>query len=325
MCWEKAVRDLAPSEHPVGHKPSDTQDLQHEIQGHVAVQNAFPTKRRPTRRQLDTQTPMEEVTIWVKESGLKIGDCAATTEQKEKAARLLFTWKDVFSTGLEDMEETDLVKHTIPLKPNSKPVVMKDRLWSRAEIAWMEENLPRLERTGVICTCSSPWNSRLKLVPKKAPGEFCFVNQFMKLNDATAKVTYPIPRPETILETLFQPELSVYFACDGSNAYWGVPLVEKDRYKTAFNTPRGQYCMRVMVQGLTGAPFNYSKLADLTFGAIPPVARRVMRARQGSKANNQRACISGIRWMTRMEQQKILSRCLNFSTRSSSLESNGRK
>lgn len=77
-------------------------------------------------------------------------------------------------------------------------------------------------------------------------------------------------RQEYVLDTIFKPGYNVYFACDGSNAYWGIPIIEKDRYKTAFNTPKGQYCYRRLGQGLTGAPFTYSRFVNMVYGEIPP-------------------------------------------------------
>src|SRR5690606_5517023 len=41
------------------------------------------------------------------------------------------------------------------------------------------------------------------------------------------------------------------------------------------NTPFGQYCMKRMGQGLTGAPFTYARFANTAFGPIPETSEGV--------------------------------------------------
>lgn len=230
----------------------------------------FPTDRRPKRRTTDWDTPIEQIRQWLKESKITIGKFADTEEKQEKAGRLIYTWRDLFANDLLSLQQTDLITHRIPLLRNVEPVAEKAQMFTKAEQKWMDENFPLLEKAGVICLCSSPWSSRIKLVPKKEPGKYRMVNVFCPLNDRTDRITYPMQRQEVVLDTIFRPGFNVYFVCDGSNAYWGIPIAEEDQYKTAFNTPKGQYCMRTMGQGLTDAPFTYARFTNLVFGPIPP-------------------------------------------------------
>src|SRR5690606_2435230 len=66
----------------------------------------FPTTRRPVRRQLDESTPLHIVEKWFENSGIKIGSQAETPIQIEKAKRLLYTWRDVFSTDITNLKGT---------------------------------------------------------------------------------------------------------------------------------------------------------------------------------------------------------------------------
>lgn len=230
----------------------------------------FPTKRRPVRRELDMETDYAVVREWVDDNKVEIGEMAKTEEERERAYRLVYTWRHLFSNDLTTLQQNDLITHTIPLQERARLQTERTPMFTRAENRWMDENFPKLEAAGVICMCTSPWSSRIKLVAKKDTGKFRMVNNVKKLNDATERSTYPMQRQELVMDTIFRPGYDTFFVCDGSYAYWGIPLAEEDQYKTAFNTPKGQYCMRRMGQGLTDAPFTYARFTNMVFGDLPP-------------------------------------------------------
>lgn len=231
----------------------------------------FPTERRPVRRDIDWKTPMLEVDKWLKESGIVIGEMAETEDQKEVAARILWTWRNVFATDITEIRRTDLVEHHIPLVPNARPYQAKQHLYTPEERRWFDENIPKLLESNIICFCDSPWSAKSKFV-RKTSGQLRFVNVFCPLNRATQKSVYPMQRAEVVTDTILQEGCNVFFACDGSNGYWGVPTAQADIYKTAFTTPNGQFAWTRIGQGLTGGPFTYSKFGNIAFGDIPQPA-----------------------------------------------------
>lgn len=233
-----------------------------------AASHKFPTERRPQRRPLDWKTEMDEVNQWVGESGIQIGAQAKTAEQKEVASRILYTWCDLFATDIADIRKTDLVTHTIPLKQGAKPYQARQHLYTPEERAWFDENLPKLLEANIICFCDSPWSSKSKFV-RKQNGQLRFVNVFCPLNEATEKAVGPMQRSEFVTDTVIREGCDLYFACDGSNGYWGVPTAQADIFKTAFTTPNGQFAWTRIGQGLKGGPFTYSRFGNIAFGAIP--------------------------------------------------------
>ena len=50
---------------------------------------------------------------------------AKTAEEEEQVKQLLYTWRDCFAPTLKEMRPTDLVHHTIDLKPNARLVYTK--------------------------------------------------------------------------------------------------------------------------------------------------------------------------------------------------------
>ncbi|CAF0944327.1 unnamed protein product [Brachionus calyciflorus] len=81
-----------------------------------------------------------------------------------------------------------------------------------------------------------PWCSPIILVKKKADemgkSEFRFCIDFRKLNEATAKDCYPLPRIDDTVDALGG---SKYFTTlDLASGYWQIPLNEESKSKTAF-------------------------------------------------------------------------------------------
>ena len=107
------------------------------------------------------------------------------------------------------------------------------------------------------------------------------VNIFCPINVATIKSTYPMKRIEPIVNTLSQEryKFGPKFQSDASNGYYVVPLWKEHAYKTAFSCSLGQFCYNVMGQGLSGAPYTYSRLKDLAMGCVP--ATKEERSIQG--------------------------------------------
>ena len=121
-----------------------------------------------------------------------------------------------------------------------------------------------LERD-VIEPSSSPCASGIVLVRKK-DGTTRFCVDYRKLNDATIKDAYPLPR---IDETLDHLSGACWFSTlDMSSGYWQVDVEEKDRPKTAFITKRGLYQFKVMPFGLCNAPATFERLMEMVLNGL---------------------------------------------------------
>lgn len=78
----------------------------------------FPVDRRPKHRVLANvnQTIINE---WFDNSGITIDSMADTLEKKNLSKPLLYTWQDCFLKSLRDVKPTNLIEHSIDLKPNA--------------------------------------------------------------------------------------------------------------------------------------------------------------------------------------------------------------
>ena len=96
-----------------------------------------------------------------------------------------------------------------------------------------------------------------------------FCVDFRKLNAATAKDPFPLPRIDETFDVLVQLGGSRFFTTlDLSSGYWQVELNPRDKDKTAFTTSRGHFQFRVMPFGLCNAPATFQVLMELVLRGL---------------------------------------------------------
>ena len=78
-----------------------------------------------------------------------------TAEEKNAAACLRYTWRDLFADDIRDMPVTHLLVHRIPIYQRAQPRRAKGRLYTKEERDWMEVNIPKLEAAGIIVRSES--------------------------------------------------------------------------------------------------------------------------------------------------------------------------
>ncbi len=186
------------------------------------------------------------------------------TREREELAAAIYEYRDVFSSGPEDMGQTDLVTHTIDtgehrpirLSPRRLPITKQD-----VEKAEVQKMLDR----GVIEPCQSNWASPVFLVTKK-DGSTGFCVYYRKVNKVTCKDAYPLPRIDDTLDAL---RGSQYFSTlDLYSGNWQVKMDSKDIDKTAFATRQGLFRFTVMPFGLCNAPATFERLMELVLSGL---------------------------------------------------------
>jgi hypothetical protein len=115
------------------------------------------------------------------------------------------------------------IYHRIPTRRDCQPVRSKPRLSTAEEVAWLRENIPAMEKAGIIDRVDSPWSAPSRFVRKKN-NSLRLTHTFCPINDATIKSNYPMRRVEPILNNLMQPRFSMFWWTDASNGYWAVPV-----------------------------------------------------------------------------------------------------
>ena len=123
--------------------------------------------------------------------------------------------------------------------------------------------LAKLLAAGFIMEVLHPdWISNPVLVEKKKDEpaivkvwRMCI--DFINLNKACPKDPFPLPRIDQVIDSTAGCELLSFI--DAYSGFHQIPLNQKDQIKTAFITPYGAYCYRVMCFGLRNAGATYQR------------------------------------------------------------------
>ena len=155
--------------------------------------------------------------------------------QQQQLNDLFKEFSDVFSQGEDDLGCTPLLEHTIETHgpPLCQPYRRQNPAVRREEMAQVQQMLA----SDVIRPSNNPWASPVVMVKKK-DGSLRFCVDFRQLNAATVKDVHPLPRIDDLLDALHGARW--FSTLDRKSGYWQVPIMERDKEKTAFRTSSGQ-------------------------------------------------------------------------------------
>jgi hypothetical protein len=131
------------------------------------------------------------------------------------------------------------------------PIRSRPYRYSASERETISKLVQEMVDAGVASSSDSPWSSPVVLVRKKN-GEHRFCVDYRRLNSATKKDVYPLPRMDEALDRLGGARFfsTIYLA----SGYWQVGVDPASREKTAFVTPDGLFEFHRMPFGLCNAP-----------------------------------------------------------------------
>ncbi|CUA71631.1 Transposon Tf2-11 polyprotein [Rhizoctonia solani] len=139
----------------------------------------------------------------------------------------------------------------IELKEDAKlghaPLYSMTPVESKELKEWLDKELAQ----GKITPSKSPVASPVMFVKKK-DGSLRLVVDYRKLNEATKKNSYPLPRQDDLLAKI--QGAKIFTKLDLRWGYNNVRVKEGDEWKTAFRTKYGLFETKVMPFGLTNAP-----------------------------------------------------------------------
>ena len=190
--------------------------------------------------------------------------------QRGQLANTLLQFTDLFPVpGSTLTGHTDAVEHSIDTGTTT-PIRCAPRRMSPQKIKKEEACVTEMLTGGQIEPSDSPWSAPVVLVTKKDGGtRFCV--EYRRLNLATVKDAYPLPRRDDTLDMLAGKRW--FSKLDLASGYWQVSLSPEARCKTAFATHSGLFQFKVMPFGLCNAPATFERLMDQVYrDYVGPVA-----------------------------------------------------
>ena len=168
--------------------------------------------------------------------------------------KMVMEEEDRFLIEGDPVVGTNTIAYTIPMT-DSIPVYTRQY----PHFPMQEKDISDLENFGIIVPSSSPYNSSLLVVPKKASSKgnkrWRVVVDFRKLNEKTVDDRFPIPRITDIIDRLGGARYFSVF--DLASGFHQIPMAPEDRQKTALTTPEGHSEYVHMPFGLKNAPATF--------------------------------------------------------------------
>jgi len=150
---------------------------------------------------------------------------------------LLRAHEEVFKDELGTVRSLQATQH---VRPDARPKFFKPRSAPFAIKGAIEQELDRLEATGVIQKVThSEWAAPIVPVPKK-DGKFRICGDYkLTVNQSLDVDQYPLPKPEDLFATLGGGK--TFSKLDLSQAYQQLMLDEESSKYVTINTHRGLY------------------------------------------------------------------------------------
>uniref|UniRef100_A0A2N9HLQ7 Integrase catalytic domain-containing protein n=1 Tax=Fagus sylvatica TaxID=28930 RepID=A0A2N9HLQ7_FAGSY len=127
----------------------------------------------------------------------------------------------------------------------------------------VQKEVERLLHAGAIRELHYPtWLSNTVVVKKKN-GKWRVCMDFTSLNKACQKDLFPLPKIDQLVDATVGHDRMSFL--DAFQRYHQIALSPEDREKTAFITPLGIYCYKVMPFGLKNAGATYQRMVTKMF------------------------------------------------------------
>uniref|UniRef100_A0A2N9ERQ0 Uncharacterized protein n=1 Tax=Fagus sylvatica TaxID=28930 RepID=A0A2N9ERQ0_FAGSY len=192
----------------------------------------------------------------------------AIEDEEKEYLELLTEYKDVFAWTYKEMPGLDprVAVHRLAIKQEARPVKQAQRRFRPELLPQIEAEVNKLEQAGFIREVQFPkWIANIVPVRKKN-GQIRVCVDFRDLNRACPKDDFPLPNTELMVDSTIGHEALSFM--DGSSGYNQIRMAPEDEELTAFRTPKGIYCYKVMPFGLKNAGATYQRAMQKIFDDI---------------------------------------------------------
>ncbi|XP_057250646.1 transposon Tf2-1 polyprotein [Beta vulgaris subsp. vulgaris] len=187
------------------------------------------------------------------------------TQKKKAYLELLMEYKDVFAWSYKEMPGLDprVVVHRLAIKKGVSSKKQPQRRFRPELIPEIENEVNKLIDAGFIREVKYPtWIANIVPVRKKN-GQLRVCVDFRDLNDACPKDDFPLPVTEIMIDATTGHEALSFMDCTAG--YNQILMAPEDQEATAFRTPKGIFCYKVMPFGLKNAGATYQRAMQKIF------------------------------------------------------------
>lgn len=170
--------------------------------------------------------------------GLKVVDKFSDLRYDHDIMRLLRKYKVVFGQINDKPIKGEPMRfHTV----HNKPIFANQRHYNRDEVLAMKKHIDQLLVSNIIERSNSGYAATSRIIPKK-DGSGRLVINYIPLNSVTYRDSYTLPHLSDILTVL---QGKHYFSTmDCAQGFYQIEIDPRDRHKTGFSTPFGNFQFR---------------------------------------------------------------------------------
>ncbi|KAG9450497.1 hypothetical protein H6P81_010462 [Aristolochia fimbriata] len=188
-----------------------------------------------------------------------------SAEEEVEYMSLLHEYCDIFAWNYTKMPDLDpqVAVHKLAVHPSVRPVKQSQRRFRLELVPEIEKEIDKLIAVNFIREVKYPsWIANIVPVKKKT-GQIRVCVDFYNLNTACPKDDFPLPITELMVDATTGHEALSFM--DGSSGYNQIRMDLKDEELTAFRTPKGIFCYKVMSFGLKNAGATYQRAMQNIF------------------------------------------------------------
>lgn len=121
---------------------------------------------------------------------------------------------------------------------HNRPIYVKQRNYNQSETLLMKEHISSLLDKGIIEPTSSGYAAQSRIIPKKSGASRLVVN-YIPLNRCTHRNSYALPQIADIFGAIQGQRF--FSTLDCAQGFYQILVDPKDRHKTGFSTPLGNF------------------------------------------------------------------------------------
>ncbi|KAG9442376.1 hypothetical protein H6P81_018230 [Aristolochia fimbriata] len=213
-----------------------------------------------------TVDKLKKVDLGTKEDPrLTFLSASLSAEEEVEYMPLLHEYCDIFAWNYTKMLVLDprVAEHKLAVHPSVQPVKQMQRRFCPKLVPKIEKEVDKLIAANFIREVKYPSRTANIVPVKKKNGQIWVCIDFRDLNKACPKDDFPLPITELMADATTGHEALSFL--DGSSGYNQIRMDPKNEEPTAFRTPKGIFCYKVMSFGLKNAGATYQRAMQNIF------------------------------------------------------------
>ena len=146
------------------------------------------------------------------------------------------------------------------LTSDCKPIATKSRRYSELDERFIESEVQKLLKEGIIEPSSSPWRAQVLVTSGDRHKKRLVIDYSQTINKYTLLDAYPLPRLDKMAESI--SKYKYYSTFDLKSAYHQIPIKKSDKEYTAFEACGNLYHFKRVPFGVTNGVAAFQRTID---------------------------------------------------------------